>query len=100
MKFVSGYCKGLEVNHLDEDKTNNAASNLEWTTRQKNMTHGTLVKRAAVKKSLPIKQMDTTGIVLKIWQSGKDAERAGFTNVNKCLKGRIATCGGFHWQYA
>ena len=29
----------LEVNHLDEDKTNNNANNLEWCSRQKNAEH-------------------------------------------------------------
>lgn len=30
-----------EVNHLDEDKENNAASNLEWCTRKYNCNYGT-----------------------------------------------------------
>jgi hypothetical protein len=32
-----------EVNHIDEDKTNNSVDNLEWCTRQKNAEH-TLAK--------------------------------------------------------
>ena len=30
-----------EVNHIDEDKENNAASNLEWCTRKYNCNYGT-----------------------------------------------------------
>lgn len=30
-----------EINHRDEDKTNNASSNLEWCTREYNLAYGT-----------------------------------------------------------
>jgi hypothetical protein len=34
------------VNHIDEDKTNNTASNLEWCTVAENLNHGTRNIRA------------------------------------------------------
>ena len=37
--FVSGYQEGLVVNHIDEDKTNNHYTNLEWVTQRQNMDH-------------------------------------------------------------
>ena len=30
-----------EINHIDEDKSNNVISNLEWSTRKENVNHGT-----------------------------------------------------------
>lgn len=33
------------VNHIDEDKMNNKYTNLEWTTSQKNATHGSAMER-------------------------------------------------------
>ena len=44
--FVDGYKDGLAINHIDENKTNNHAENLEWVTTQENDNHGTRIQRA------------------------------------------------------
>lgn len=45
MAFLPNPLKLAEVNHKDENKSNNALSNLEWCNRQYNMSYGTWKER-------------------------------------------------------
>jgi hypothetical protein len=36
MAFCEGYEEGLHINHIDKDRSNNNAKNLEWVTQQCN----------------------------------------------------------------
>lgn len=44
--FVDNARHCNEVNHIDENKENNRADNLEWCTHRENIMHGTCVDRA------------------------------------------------------
>lgn len=43
-----------QVNHIDEDKTNNRLDNLEWVTNRENVIHGTRIERVTEKIKKPI----------------------------------------------
>lgn len=47
-----------QINHIDEDKSNNIVSNLEWCTALENSNHGTRTQRIAQanKKAIILKQ--------------------------------------------
>jgi len=119
--FCVGYKEGLVVNHIDADRNNNKANNLEWVTTQENMLDvrdRNMLDTASARKALLDKQktsvicMDSHGKLLKIYPSILDAENA--TGVTKatiigcCMRsnnssiskfGRYYLGGGYHWEY-
>lgn len=90
------------VNHIDENKLNNCASNLEWCTYQHNNLHGTARMRSSEKQSKPVVAKDLKGNVVHTFKSTSEAERNGFLNgnVSSCCNGRIKTYKGLYWSFA
>ena len=107
MAFVSGYQDGYDVNHIDENKQNNRADNLEWLKHVDNINHGTHNKRATAwlndggRKA--VVQMSLDGQDLQSFDSLLSASKATGIDVgsigNVC-KGKCKTAGGYRWRYA
>ena len=107
-----------EVNHIDEDKTNNFVflnedgsvdkekSNLEWKNHRDNCNHGTRNERVSKiltngKKSKRVLQLSLSGDLIKEWESARECGRNGFDqgNVSRCCNGKQKTHKGFRWMY-
>ena len=90
-----------QVNHKDEDRFNNRATNLEWCTQQYNLDYGTRVERIAKKRSRKVGQFTLDNKLVKVWNSTHEAGRHGYDqgHVWDCCAGRAQTHKGYKWHY-
>ena len=91
-----------DVNHINEDKADNRACNLEWCTRRENINHGTHNERSGKTRSKPVAQYTLDGELVKKWPSAMEAQRqAGFycSNICKTARGKYKQAYGCIWRY-
>lgn len=91
-----------EVNHIDEDKENNVAENLEWVTHRENVNHGTGIRRSTEARSKAVVQYTTDGVFIAEYPSTREAERVtGIDHSSIChvCRGKRKTAGGYLWLY-
>lgn len=87
-----------QINHIDENKTNNNVENLEWVTASQNQRH------SAHQQSCKINQYTLDGELIRTWGSAQEIKRElGFSagNIIQCCKGNknYSHVGGFRWKY-
>lgn len=95
-----------EVNHKDEDKSNNRVDNLEWCNKKYNANFGTRTERSA-KARLGrgfkwIVQLDKDDNILRFWEGSKIAANTlgiAESSIIACAKGKLKTSGKFRWKY-
>lgn len=88
-----------QINHKDENKTNNCLQNLEWCDVKYNSNYGTRNKKISNSHKIPILQYTLDGEFVREWPCAIDIGRVAQTNIISCLKGRTKTAYGFIWKY-
>jgi len=99
--FISNPENLLEINHIDENKLNNHADNLEWCSRSYNINYGSRTKKAAKKlsntltekgtfdrikkQSIPIKCLETGQV---FYSMGEAARQLNIykTKISQCIR--------------
>lgn len=108
--FIENPNKLTDVNHIDENKYNNCASNLEWMSHKDNVNYGNCINKRrkvmADKKGIKIYQYTKDCEFIKEYCSIREAARqTGITY--DCIRqtadkygkrGNLLTAGGFIWS--
>ena len=94
--------EGLQVNHINEIKSDNRLLNLNLMTCKENINWGTGIERCTKKRSKAVLQFTLDNILVKEFPSINQAAReTGFSqgNIVNCCKGKYKQAYGYKWKY-
>ena len=92
--FIDNPDKLPQVNHKDEDKSNNSYLNLEWCNNKYNANYGSRVKK--------VNQYDCNDNLIRTWSSMKQASlelNIQLSHICSCCRGNRKSSGGYKWKY-
>ena len=91
-----------ELNHINEDKSDNRAENLEWCDKIYNVNFGSRTDRQKEKVSKAVIQLSADDREIAHFCSTVQAGKQTGVNSHRiadCCRGTRKTAGGFKWKY-
>lgn len=93
-----------EINHINEDKSDNRVENLEWCTSSYNINYGTRVERQINSISKKVFQYSIDNVLLNTYKSCTEAERENpsfnHRGISYACIGKLKTYKGFKWSHS
>lgn len=92
----------IEVNHINENITDNRVENLAWIAPYGNIHYGTRGERIAKANGKSVRQYTIDGELLGVYDSCASAARITGLNrqgINNCALGKTKTSGGYIWRW-
>lgn len=93
-----------EINHINEDKSDNRVENLEWCTSSYNINYGTRVERQINSISKKVFQYSIDNVLLNTYKSCTEAERENpsfnHRGISYSCIGKLKTYKGFKWSHS
>lgn len=123
LAFIPNSNKYPDINHKDENPSNNCVENLEWCTEKYNMNYGTAIERRkasfvrndSFKKAnatkvrngsrgaeTPVEAVSKDGITTISYPSISEAARVtGISkgDIGECCRGVRKSAGGYFWNF-
>lgn len=102
LSFCEGYASGLEPDHIDGDKTNNVATNLEWVTHAENgrRAYALGFNRPTLRRNVRPIEIVETGEVFESAAACARAIGGRQSTIQKLVNGICKTHLGFTYRYA